>query len=159
MKNSLYFMLKALFILYIFTFLSWLFGYVEKRFSNKAMVNFKIYDITNWTTNGYNKHIYPISQQVKVIKHINFDQLIECCVKNIFLQKLCRIWGKRLDPGLFLFSRKALYNLKAADQHLILIYFVNVTRHIHEGVYSNWLHKPILRLSNLFQISWAFALF
>ena len=42
MKNALYFMLKALFILEIFTFLSCVFGYVEKRLDNKAMVNFKI---------------------------------------------------------------------------------------------------------------------
>ena len=31
--------------------------------------------------------------------------------------------------------------------------FVNLTRQIHEGVYLNWLHKTILRLSHLFQIS------
>ena len=31
MKNVFYFMLKALVVLEIFTFLSWLFGYVEKR--------------------------------------------------------------------------------------------------------------------------------
>ena len=40
-KNAFYFMLKALFVLEIFTFLSWLFGYVEKRLDKKAMVNFK----------------------------------------------------------------------------------------------------------------------
>ena len=31
MKNALYFMLKVLFVLEVFTFLSRLFGYVEKR--------------------------------------------------------------------------------------------------------------------------------
>ena len=51
------FHVKALFILTIFTFLSWVFGYVEKRFDNKAMVNFKIYDIADWITNDYNTHI------------------------------------------------------------------------------------------------------
>ena len=30
---------------------------------------------------------------------------------------------------------------------------VNVTRQIHEGVYLNWLHKTILQLNDLFQIS------
>ena len=30
MKNAFYFMLKALFALKILTFLTWLFGYVEK---------------------------------------------------------------------------------------------------------------------------------
>ena len=32
MKNAFYFALKALFVLKIFKFLFWLFGYVEKRF-------------------------------------------------------------------------------------------------------------------------------
>ena len=40
-------MLKALFVLDIFTFLSRVFGYVEKRLDKKAMVNYKIYDVTD----------------------------------------------------------------------------------------------------------------
>ena len=50
MKNAFYLMLKALFVLEIFT----LFGYVEKRLDNKADVNYKIYDVTDWATNNYN---------------------------------------------------------------------------------------------------------
>ena len=57
MEIALHFMLKALFILKIFTFWSWLFGHVEKRFDKKAMVNFKIYDITDWTTDNYSTDI------------------------------------------------------------------------------------------------------
>ena len=41
----------------MFTFLSWLFGYVEERLNKKAKVNFKIYNVTDWTTNTYNTHI------------------------------------------------------------------------------------------------------
>ena len=57
-----YFMLKARFVLEIFTFLSWLFGYLETRLDEKAMVNFKIYDMADWTTNNYNTYItqYPM---------------------------------------------------------------------------------------------------
>ena len=51
MKNAYYFMLKVVFVLEVFTFLSWLFGYVEKRFAEKAVVKFKIYDVTD----NYNK--------------------------------------------------------------------------------------------------------
>ena len=40
-------MLKALFVLDIFTFLSRVFGYVEKRLDKKAMVNYEIYDVTD----------------------------------------------------------------------------------------------------------------
>ena len=71
MKNAFYFMLKALFVLEIFTFLSWLFGYVEKRLDKKAMVNFKIYDVTDWTTNNYNISESKGNQAMK------FGQLIK----------------------------------------------------------------------------------
>ena len=57
MKNAFYFMLKVLFAPEIFfvleiIFVSWLFGYVEKRLNKKAKVNLKIYDVTDWTTNN-----------------------------------------------------------------------------------------------------------
>ena len=38
MKNVFYFMLKVLFVLEIFIFLSWLFAYVEKPLYKKAEV-------------------------------------------------------------------------------------------------------------------------
>ena len=57
MKNAFCFTLKALFVLEIFKFLSWLFGYVEKRLDKKAMVNSKVYDVTDWTTNNCNTYI------------------------------------------------------------------------------------------------------
>ena len=57
MKNAFYFMLKVLFVLEILIFLSWLFGYVEKRVDKKAMVIFRIYDVTDWITNNCNTHI------------------------------------------------------------------------------------------------------
>ena len=50
-------MLKALFVLEVFKLLSWLFGYVEKRLGKKPMINFKIYDATDWTTNNYKIYI------------------------------------------------------------------------------------------------------
>ena len=37
-------MLKALFVLEIFTFPSWLFGYVEKRLGKETKIDLKIYD-------------------------------------------------------------------------------------------------------------------
>ena len=51
MKNAFYSMLKALSFLEIFTFLSWLFGYLENRLDLKAMVNFRNYDVTDPTNN------------------------------------------------------------------------------------------------------------
>ena len=38
--------LKALFVLKICKFLSWLFGHVEKRFNEEDKANFEIYDVT-----------------------------------------------------------------------------------------------------------------
>ena len=57
MKSALYFMLKTLFALKIFTFLYWVFSYLEKQLDKKEKFNFRIYGVTDWTTNDYNKHI------------------------------------------------------------------------------------------------------
>ena len=56
MKNAFCLTLKALFV-EIFIFLSWLLGYVEKGNDKKAMINFKIDDVKDWTTNNYNTNI------------------------------------------------------------------------------------------------------
>ena len=50
-------MLKAVFAFQIFKLLSWLFGHVGKRFDKKAMVNFRIYDVSGSETNNYNTYI------------------------------------------------------------------------------------------------------
>ena len=50
-------MFKPPFVLQIFIFLFGRFGCVEKRLDKKAMVNFKISDVTDWTTNNYSRHI------------------------------------------------------------------------------------------------------
>ena len=54
-------MLKTLFV-EIFTFFPDLLVFVEKRLD---MVNFKIYDVTNWTTNNYNAHITQYLNKLK----------------------------------------------------------------------------------------------
>ena len=62
MKNVFYFTLKAFFVFEIFTFLSWRFGYVEKRLDKKIKVNFKMYDFIDSTT--YNDNTL-IAQHLK----------------------------------------------------------------------------------------------
>ena len=52
MKNAFYFILKALFVLKIFKFLSRLFGHVKKD-----KVNLKIHNVTTWFINNYNTRI------------------------------------------------------------------------------------------------------
>ena len=63
MKNTFYFILKALFDLKAFKFVFRLSGHVEKRLDKKARVNFKIYYVTTCETNNYT--YCPISQEVK----------------------------------------------------------------------------------------------
>ena len=57
MKNAFYFTSKALFVLKIFKFLSWLFGHVAKRLDKKDNVHFKFYDVTTWLTNNRDTHM------------------------------------------------------------------------------------------------------
>ena len=46
-----------LFVLKIFTFLSWFFGYVEKQLDLKDKTDFKICDATTWEANNCDTHI------------------------------------------------------------------------------------------------------
>ena len=57
MKNAFYFILKVLFVLKIFKFLSRLFGHVQKWLDQKDKVSFEIYDVTFWLTDNCNTHI------------------------------------------------------------------------------------------------------
>ena len=55
MKNAFGFTLKALLVLKVLTFLSWLFGDVEKkRLDWKDKVNLKSCDVKTWITNNCN---------------------------------------------------------------------------------------------------------
>ena len=72
MRNNFYFVLKTLFVLEVFTFLSWLFDYVEKRLNKKALVIFKIYDAMGWTRKR---------------KPMLLGQIIEYNMRNIFFLK------------------------------------------------------------------------
>ena len=68
---------KALFVPEMITLLCFLvFGHVEKRLDKKAKINFKIYDVTDWTTNYYNTHITQYLKR-KDDQAMKFDQLIE----------------------------------------------------------------------------------
>ena len=86
MKKTFYFMLKAFFILDIFTFLSWLFSYVEKRPDKKSMVNFKTYDVTEYRQQIVRMHILSNISRSNGNQIKKFGQLIECNIRNIFLK-------------------------------------------------------------------------
>ena len=57
MEIAFHFMLKVRFILEIFTFLSSIFDYGEIRLDKKTMINFNMYDVTDWITNNYKTQI------------------------------------------------------------------------------------------------------
>ena len=64
MKNALYFTLKALFVLEIFTFSYFLFGFVEERLDEKAMA-------LKFMTLQTGQQIIAISQKVKATRQLN----------------------------------------------------------------------------------------
>ena len=81
MKNAFYFMLKLFSSL---RFLCWLFGCVEKRLDEKAMIDFKIYDVTDWATNNYNAYNTQYLKK-KGNQTMKFGRSIESNVGNSFL--------------------------------------------------------------------------
>ena len=56
-KNAFNFILKALFVLKIFKFLSWISGHVENTAWLENKVNIKIYDVATRLTDKCNTHI------------------------------------------------------------------------------------------------------
>ena len=105
MKNPCYFILKALFILGIFKFLSWLFGHVGKIYFN---VYLQISLTSKFMTSqpGFQTMaIYLLSTilQSKGNQTMIFGQLIKYNNRNIFLQKLYGNEARRLlqDPFIF----------------------------------------------------------
>ena len=57
MKNAFYFTSKALLVLKIFKFLSWLFGHIVKGLDKKDKTYLKLYDVTAWLANNRNTNI------------------------------------------------------------------------------------------------------
>ena len=91
MKNAVYCTSKAVLVLKIFKFLSRLFGHVAKRLDRKDRVNFNFFDARAWLTNNCNAHIAWVS----------VSQLIECNMRNIFLEKSYTKCGGKNNPRLF----------------------------------------------------------
>ena len=116
-KNAFYFMLKALFVLWIITFLSWLFGYAEKRLDMKTTVNFKTRDVTDWTTDNYNTHITQYlkkkMQSGNEIWSVNKIQREKYFVFKYHAENE----KERLVPDLLLFCKKALFKVRASGLH------------------------------------------
>ena len=94
MKNAFYFTSKALFVLKIFKFLLWNFGHVAKLLDKKDQVIFKFFDVATWLTNSCNTHVaIHIISRSKGNQTMKFRQLIECNMRNVFLEKSYTKYG------------------------------------------------------------------
>ena len=100
MKHAFYFTSKALFVLKIFKFLSWLFGNVPKQLDQKYNVNFKFHDVTAWLISNL-IHILSNISRSKDKQTKKFGQLIECNMRNIFHEKLYTKCGRETSPKPF----------------------------------------------------------
>ena len=85
-KKAFNFTSKALFVLKMFKFLSWLFSHVAKRLHQKDKVNFEIYDVTAWLSNNCKTYIAQYLRR-KGNQTMKFARLIEYNMTNIFLEK------------------------------------------------------------------------
>ena len=113
MKNVFYFMLIAIFVLEIFTFLSWLFGYVKIGMMKKLRLISKF--MTSQTGQQIIPiHIFPNISRGKSNQEIKFVQLIEHNMRNNFLQKSCRKWSS----GTSAISLFFIYKVKPSAKHL-----------------------------------------
>ena len=122
MKRAFYFTSKALFVLKIFKFLSWLFGPVAKRFDKKDKVKFKIYDVTAWSINNFTTYTANISRS-KGNQTMKFGQLIECNMRNIFLEKSYAKCGGETSPRPF--SEKLKLSISLDQNSKVLYSFFN----------------------------------
>ena len=107
MKNYFYFILKALFVLKIFKFLSRLFGHAKNGLIRKIRSASK-FMTSQPGLQTIAIHILPNISESEGNQAMKFGQLIEHIKRNIFLQKLCRKWGKKSSSRLFFIFQKGL---------------------------------------------------
>ena len=123
MKNAFYFILKALSILKIFKFLSRHLGHVWKT----AWLN-RLRLISKFMTSQPGFQTIPILillniSQSKGSQTMKFGQLTEYNKRNIFLQVLCRKWGKETSSRPLYFLEKLNMTLKQVVCSFVSICF------------------------------------
>ena len=99
-EKSFYFTSKALFVLKILKFLSWLFGHVAKQLDKKIKLisNFMMSQPDHQTII---LHILPNISRSKGNQTMKFGQLIEYNMRNIFLEKSYTKCGGETSPWPF----------------------------------------------------------
>ena len=92
MKNAFYFILKALFVLKIFNFLSWLYGNVKNSLIRKIILISK-FMTSQPVWQRITIHILYNILQSKSNQTMKSGQILKYNKENIFLQKSCRKRG------------------------------------------------------------------
>ena len=100
MKNASYFMLKALFVLEIFTFCQDFFGHVKNGFLRKLRLISK-FMISETGQRTITIDVLPNISKSKDNQSMNFGQLIEYNIRNNFFKKSYTKWGREASPRLF----------------------------------------------------------
>ena len=100
-KNTIYFMLKVLFVLKMFKFFSWLFDHVGKRLNIR-----KVEFISKFITSQTSKQMITIHILLKISitegnQEMKFGQLIEYNMRNFFQKIFSENVAERLAPDLF----------------------------------------------------------
>ena len=124
MKNLFYFMLKAPFVHEIFTFLSWLFGYVENSLIRKLRL------ISKCTTSKNSQQIITIHilsniSGSKGNQTMKFGLLIEYNMRNISLEKSYTKCSGEGSPRSFCKKSKlSMFLDKGVKELSFLIFFL-----------------------------------
>ena len=118
MENVFNFMLIAFFVLEIFTFLSWLFGYVERQLGKSNLLWTSKFMTSKTGQQIITIQILPNFWRSKGNQAMKFGQLIKYKKRNIFLKSHEENKVGRLVPDPSLFLKKALYEVKARAFHL-----------------------------------------
>ena len=108
MKNGYYFILKALFVLEIFKFLSRRFGQVGKMAKIRNVRLTSKFMTSQLGLQTIAIHILPNISQSKGNQAMKFGQLIEYNKRNIFLQKLCKKWCQETSSRPLSIFKKSL---------------------------------------------------
>ena len=118
MKNIFNFMLITFFVLEIFTFLSWLFGYVARQLGKSNLLLTSKFMTSKTGQQIITIQILPNFWRSKGNQSMKFGQLIKYKKRNIFLKSHEENKVGRLVLDLSVFLKKALYEVKARAFHL-----------------------------------------
>ena len=121
MKMAFYFMLKAIFVLKIFHFMS--FWSCRRNGLIKQIRLISKFMTCNLVSKQLQQAYCPISHEVKATRSMKLGQLTENNKTNIFLQKLYRKCARETSSRPLFIFKKAYYKVKASGLQLIFNIF------------------------------------